>query len=131
MVLSTRLQAVNTTQYTAEKILPTRRYCEKYQGSRIPKEIKLQRACVFLRCGDHPISPDRLPALNPAARHDAPAAPARFMGCKLREGRKVQSASRTGFAAKIGRYKNYEKLRGNFQIGDYDELGDFLGDSKL
>ncbi len=73
----------------------------------------------------------RRSVLNPAARHDAPAAPARFVGRKLREGREVRNAIRTGFAAKMGRYKNYEKLREIFQIDGYDEFGDFLADSVL
>lgn len=60
--------------------------------------------------------------LNPAARHDAPTAPARFTGRKLREGRTVRNAIRTGVAAKKGVYKNYEKLREIFQIDAHDEL---------
>ena len=71
------------------------------------------------------------PALDPLARHDAPAAPARFASRKLREGRKVLNAIRTVFAAKKRRYKNYEKLRGIFQIDAHDELGDSLGKSVL
>lgn len=92
------------------------------------------RCAHFLACW-HPMAPPsargRTPPLNLAARHDAPAAPARFVGRKLREGREVRNAIRTGFAAKMGRYKNYEKLREIFQIDGYDELGDFLGDSVL
>lgn len=92
------------------------------------------RSVHFLACWRALVPPSaggRAPSLNPVARHDAPAAPARLKGRKLREGRKVQSAIRTGFVAKMGRYKNYEKLRGIFQICGYDELGDFLGDSVL
>ena len=65
------------------------------------------------------------------ARHDAPAAPARFASRKLRVGRKVRNATRTDFAVKNRSYKNYEKLREIFQIGALYEWGDFLGNSML
>ena len=67
------------------------------------------RSVHFLACWC-PLAPPsgggRAPSLNPVARHDAPAAPARFAGRNLRAGRKVRNAIRTGFAAKKWRYKN-------------------------
>ena len=66
------------------------------------------RTAAFPRHFEVQPEPDQSLVLNPTARHDAPAAPARFVGRKLRAGHKVQHRAKAAFATYKPRSKNYE-----------------------
>ena len=81
-----------------------------YRSAFASPEPELPHSHVILRCDQRLSSLDLRPPLNPLARHDAPAAPARFVGRKLRAGREGQLSSRAAFAT----YKPGLKITRNF-----------------